>query len=198
MPQMMKKKKSKNDHDVAHVYSEAFVRSLYFALQWEGGYSDDPFDPGGATQLGVTIGTLKRWWRFLKRDRTPTPEDVKKLTPEEAHKIYHVWYWTPCRCEDMPPAIGLPVMDCAINQGPGRAPRLLQKTLGVKVDGIIGSKTLAAIHDADLKGLIRDFMARRAVHYSSLPTILRFGYGWFRRIFAAQQAALELVPKGKG
>ena len=179
----------------ASVYTAAFIRSLHFSLRWEGGYSDDPFDPGGATMYGVTINTLTRWWRYLKRDGTPTPMDVKKLTPEEAHRIYHEWYWTPCKCESLPSGVALVVFDCAINQGPGRAKRLLQKALRVKADGIIGRRTMAAIDAANQEVLLRDFCARRAVHYSSLGNVVRFGYGWFRRLFAAQQEALDLVSR---
>ncbi len=184
-----------NGNHKASVYTAAFLRSLHFSLRWEGGYSDDPFDPGGATMYGVTINTLTRWWRYLKRDRTPTPMDVKKLTPDEAHRIYHEWYWRPCKCEDMPSGVALVVFDSAINQGTGRARKLLQKALRVKADGIIGKKTMAAIKSTDQKILLRDFCARRAVHYSSLGNVVRYGYGWFRRLFAAQQEALALVRR---
>lgn len=176
------------------LYSEAFLRSLHFSLRWEGGYSDDPFDPGGATMWGITIGTLTRWWRYIKKDGTPTPYDVRSLTVEEKYRIYHTWYWKTCRCEDLPPSLALVVFDCAINQGPGRARKLLQKAVKVKADGIVGPMTMKAIESFDSKVLIRDYCARRAVHYSSLPTVVRFGLGWFRRLFDAQQEALALLP----
>ena len=183
------------EENKAEVYSEAFVRSLHFSLRWEGGYSDDPFDPGGATMWGVTIGTLTRWWRHIRKDGTPTPYDVRNLTKEQKYKIYHTWYWKPCKCEELPPAIALTVFDCAINQGPGRARKFLQKALRVKADGKIGPITLGSIRNKDETVIIRDFLARRAVHYSSLATVVRFGYGWFRRIFAAQQEALTLLGR---
>ena len=176
------------------VYSETFIRSLEFSLRWEGGYSDDPWDPGGATMWGVTINTLTRWWRKLGRNRVPTPMDVKKLTQHEAHQIYHVWYWSPCKCEELPPRVALVVFDCSINQSPRRAGKFLQKALGVKADGLIGPVTLAAVGRADQRVLLRDFLARRAVHYSSLGHVVRFGYGWYRRLFAAQQEALAIRP----
>ena len=95
-------------------------------FQSEGGFVDDPDDPGGATNLGVTIGTLS-----AERGHTVTVADVKALTFSEASAIYERAYWNPAHCGELPDGVDLVVFDCAVNSGVARAIRLLQKAAGV-------------------------------------------------------------------
>jgi len=168
--------------------SGTFEVTLDAVLRWEGGYADDAADPGGATRYGITRRTLSRW-----RDRRVTKAEVRALTRDEAAAIYRAWYWDACRCDELPEPIALAVFDAAVNQGPKRARKLLQKAVGVTADGIVGPVTLSAVRAADARDLLRDFMALRALNYSALPQITRFGRGWFRRLFDIHRRALLLA-----
>jgi len=167
---------------------DAFALSLDAVLRWESGFADNAADPGGATKYGITRKTLSRW-----RGRRVTKAEVSALTRDEAAAIYRAWYWDACRCDELPAPITLAVFDAAVNQGPLRARKLLQGAVGVKADGIVGPVTLDAVRAADTADLLRDFMARRALHYASLPNRAVFGRGWFRRLFDIHRRALALA-----
>jgi len=165
----------------------AFDDALEAIFHWEGGYSDHPDDPGGATNMGITIATLRRW-------RAPTAvskDDVKNLTRAEAGEIYRASYWNECRCDELPEAVALAVFDSAVNQGPERARRFLQTAARVDADGIFGPRTMSAVAAADQRNLLNEFMARRAVHYAGLGETFRLG--WYRRVMDIHRRALELM-----
>lgn len=152
------------------------------AFEWlirpdvEGGYVNDPKDSGGETNMGIS------------RKAYPCV-DIKNLTVEAAKAIYLRDYWNVCLCSKMPESLDIVVFDCAVNQGAAKAIKLLQRTLKVKVDGIIGNKTLAAINNRNINNLIVDFMASRAFSYAVTNLFgfnckfKRFGFGWMRRLF---------------
>lgn len=164
---------------------DVFMEALQITLSWEKGYGDHSKDPGGATNFGITRKTLSRW-----RGYKVTKLEVQCLQLQEAQNIYQEKYWRPACCNIFPDAIAIAVFDCAVNQGVGRAKKLLQSALKVKTDGVIGPNTRQAIIKADEEDLLRDFMAKRAMHYSGLKTLFTFGYGWFRRIFDVYGRAL--------
>lgn len=161
-----------------------------FVARWEGGFVDDPHDPGGATKWGVTIRTLVAKGLDLNNDGAINRKDIRDMTPEQAERIYFLEYWKASGCPDLPDGVVLVHYDSAVNQGVGRAIRFLQKAARVKVDGVFGPKTLAAVRAADQEDLITEYCVRRAVHYSSLAIVARFGLGWFRRLFDAHREAL--------
>lgn len=165
--------------------SDLFTETLQIVLSWEGNYGDHIKDPGGATNFGITRKTLSRWL-----GTRASKQQVRDLTMQDAEKIYKTYYWIPAYCDQLPNAIAITMFDCAVNQGVGRAKKLLQSTLRVKVDGIIGPKTLAAVEWADEERLLRDFMAKRVMHYAGLETLSTFGFGWFRRCFDVYGRAL--------
>ena len=146
-----------------------FEDALKFVLEHEGGYSNDPLDTGGETNFGIS-------------KRAYPDEDIKNMTPERASFLYKRDYWDLCRCGDIPGFLGFFVFDSAVNQGPGVAIRILQESLGVTVDGVIGPKTLEAAKSATLKGTGITFVSRRCQRYAINPQLARFGLGWFRRV----------------
>lgn len=158
-----------------------FARALDHVFQWEGGFSDDPADPGGATRFGITRATLADW-----RGEAASVADVRTLDRDEAAAIY----WDACRCGAMPAGLELLVFDAAVNQGPVRAVRLLQAALRVRQDGQIGPVTLDAARSADTRAAIIEFAARRMEAYGMLATFPRFGLGWSRRLMDGVAAAL--------
>ena len=167
-------------------------RNFDFALRetggWEGGYSDHDQDPGGKTMYGITQATLKKW-----RKSNPGDMDVRKLTKQEAEKIYHQWYWLPVKGDELPDGGDFAVFDMAVNAGPERAIKTLQRAVGVRDDGILGPRTLAAVRAADKKALIAQFNALRLNHMKRLRHWPTFKNGWTRRVLGVTQEATRLA-----
>jgi lysozyme family protein len=165
-----------------------FDTALAHVLKYEGGYSDHPSDPGGATNRGITKAVLE-----AHRGHSVSKSDVRALTKTEAAAIYRSRYWDAAKCDRLPDGIDLAVFDCAVNQGVGRAARFLQQAADVTADGKIGPKTLAAVASARLDELLTEFMARRMNGYGLLQKLFKvFGLGWSRRLMATHSAALRL------
>ena len=162
-----------------------FEHCLAVTLVQEGGFSDDPQDPGGATNLGITQATLQAF-----RGAPVEADDVRSLSQREATEIYRANYWLPARCGDMPRGLDLMVFDFAVNAGPRTAVRCIQRIAGVKDDGSVGPMTLAALARADQTALISDMAKARLSYYQALPTWGRFGKGWANRVRQVEQAAL--------
>ncbi len=153
------------------------VKPLLFAH--EGGYVDHPDDPGGATNLGITIGTLSAW-----RGRRVTKDEVRRLTREEATQIYKAQYWDSVKGDDLPAGVDYCVYDYSVNSGPGRAARELQRVVGAGVDGIVGVETLARVKDCGKTPIqiINEICDRRLAFMKRLRTWKTFGKGWSRRV----------------
>lgn len=114
----------------------------------EGGHVNDPDDPGGATNHGVTIHTMRRLGLDLDGDDRVTAEDVKRLTRGQAVDIFVQHYFRRPRIDALPEALQATVFDMYVNAG-ANAVRILQRLLNdmgdaVAVDGVIGSRTAAA------------------------------------------------------
>lgn len=161
---------------------------LAFVFAAEGGYVDDPMDPGGATNLGITLDVLSQW-----RRGAVTKDDVRNLGRDEAAAIYRTSYWNASRCADLPAGVDLMVFDASVNTGNGRSARFLQMAAGVTADGSIGPLTLAAIGRRPAAELINDLAQRRLAFYQNLPTYDRFGAGWRARVTEAQRHALRMA-----
>lgn len=170
--------------------SQNFAGALSLVLVHEGGYVDHPKDPGGATNLGITIGTLSAY-----RGRKVTKAEVKGLTRAEAGLIYKQQYWNAVKGNDLAPGVDYAMFDYAVNSGPGRAIKALQKVLGVKVDGALGVHTLDAAGKADPASLVRLLCAERLAFLKRLNTWGTFGKGWQRRVDGVQRDALLMIQK---
>lgn len=156
-----------------------FGRAVEFVLSYEGGLSDDPQDSGGLTHFGISQKTYPHL-------------DIRNLTREGAIEIYRDDYWQKCKCDQLPAHLALIAFDSAVNQGPPTAIRLLQRSLGVRDDGIIGPQTIAAAEAVSAAVIIPEFIARRGYQYALHPQSARYGLGWFRRLAACHQLALEV------
>jgi lysozyme family protein len=167
-----------------------FQACLPIILQFEGGFVDDPQDPGGATNLGITLDTLSSW-----RGHTATVADVKALQPADVGPIYLARYYNPSHAGDCPPGVDLMVFDEAVNQGVGRAITTLQRCAGVTPDGAFGPKTLAAVKAMAPAALINAIAADRDAHYRALPTFHHFGKGWLARVASATKDALAMAAQ---
>ena len=113
---------------------------------WEGGFVNDPDDAGGATMRGITIGTYTSYCK-LKGRKAPTVEDLKKLTDAEWWDIFKTMYWDPWRADEIKSQA---VANICVNWGWGAGVissiKAVQKALGLKADGVVGSVTLAALN----------------------------------------------------
>lgn len=177
--------------------NENFQQAYKWLLGWEGGYGNDPIDPGGPTNLGVIQTEYNRW----RRAHNLPIQSVRKITREEAESIYRALYWDYCRCGDLPPGIDNCVFDYAVNSGVGRAPKVLQRTLnalvgaGLQVDGRIGPLTLAAARRANPDQVIDYIMDERLGFLQRLRTWWRFGKGWRARVAGVRAQSHSLVSR---
>lgn len=136
-----------------------FDRCLVFVLKYEGGFVNDPRDPGGATNMGVTRATLSRW-----RARPVSIAEVRALTRDEAAKIYRAHYWAPIGGDALPVGVDLVAFDIAVNMGVGRALDWLHATSNIP----------AAQRDDALAG-------KRMAFWRGLRIWAVYGKGWTRR-----------------
>lgn len=146
-------------------FDEAFARTIGH----EGGYVNDPRDPGGETKYGIS----KRAYPAL---------NIATLTLDDARAIYLRDYWQAAGCPMAPEAIRADLFDTAVNAGVGRAIRLLQRAVGAAEDGVIGPKTRDAINATEPLRLVARFNGARLAHLASLPTWPTFGRGWTLRV----------------
>lgn len=168
---------------------DRFEECLTEVLRHEGGYTDHPSDPGGATNMGITRKTLARWRKVTPWTALPKSE-VATLTRGEAALIYRASYWNACKAGAMPVGLDLTLFDFAVNSGPDRAVRTLQAALGVPADGEVGPVTLAAVAKVDRGQLINALCDQRLGFLERLASFATFGRGWSRRVASVRAAAL--------
>lgn len=157
-------------------------------IKHEGGFVNHPKDPGGMTNLGVT----KRVWEEYT-GKTATEAEMRSLTKDKVKPLYRKNYWDKVRGDDLPKGVDYAVFDFAVNSGPGRSARTLQRVLEVKQDGEIGPKTLAKVFDANPRELVQDICEQRMRFLQSLPTWATFGRGWKRRVEEVEDIAFKMA-----
>ena len=150
-----------------------FDEIIEVVLHHEGGYVHDPKDLGGETNFGIA----KRFYPDV---------DIKNLTEDEAKEIYKEDYWVKNRVEELPEQLRHVFFDMCVNQGRGRAVKILQKAANAKgadlvVDGGLDPKTIDAVSNVELDRV----RAYRIKYYADLvtrkPDLEKFYFGWFRR-----------------
>ena len=139
----------------------------------EGGYVNDPRDPGGETNWGITKRTAQA---------NGYQGSMRAMTREQAYKIYYSAFWLRYQCDKMPEAVAYQFFDAAVNHGLGNASRMLQRSVNVADDGIIGNMTIAAIKKMAISDVIMRLNAERLEFYCKLSTFTTFGKGWVRRV----------------
>lgn len=135
----------------------------------EGGYVNDPDDPGGETKYGITKASYPHL-------------DIKNLTLEDAKLIYKRDYWDKTRVNEFTHLYDLEFLlfDIAVNHGVGDAARFMQRALGVDDDGVIGPITLAAAKAANKRALLARINGHRLLDYAETLKHLwpKYGRGW--------------------
>ncbi len=167
---------------------ENFDAALKALLKHEGGYVNHPSDPGGMTNLGVTKRVWEEWVGHEVDEK-----QMRALTPALVAPLYKKKYWDKVCGDELPTGLDLAVFDLAVNSGPGRAAKMLQKVLGVTQDGAIGPQTLAKALNVDSSKLIADYNAERLAFLQALPTWDTFGKGWGRRVAEVTEQATHMT-----
>lgn len=170
--------------------------ALAKVLAKEGGYSNNPHDPGKATNFGITQSVYNSWRGLQHQLNQP----VRAITQTEISSIYHAQYWLPAGCGGMWAGLDNCVFDEAVNSGVGRSVRDLQVVLqkrGIysgKVDGVVGLMTLHAVAQvSDRAGLINDLCSLRLSWLHRLATWRFFGPGWASRIASVRKESLSMI-----
>lgn len=179
-----------SDGDSILTSQSRFDYAVNIVLNNEGGYSNDPDDPGGATNFGITKSDLNEHGKSLN-----LPTSVQELTIDDAKTFYKTIYWDRYHYEAINSlTIATKVFDLAVNMGPQEAHKLIQRALkwsgyGVEEDGVLGPKTLAAINQMCLYNREQDLddeIKAEASHYyehitEENPKLYKFLKGWLKR-----------------
>jgi len=145
---------------------------IKFTLDAEGGYDNDPDDPGGETKYGI--------------DKRSHPDvNIKELTLDEAKDIYYTEYWTKFKCDQFAEPLGEVYFDCCVNTGQKQSNKFIQRAVGTEPDGIIGPKTLTAVKQNDPTVLANAVIDQRQRFYENLAynkaSLKKFLKGWTNR-----------------
>ena len=138
-------------------------------LKWEGGFVNDPADLGGATNMGVTIGTWKSCGYDKDGDGDIDVDDLRLLTREDVvNRVLKPHYWDRWKADEIrTQAIANLLVDWVYNSGePGI--KIPQRILGVKDDGIVGPVTIRAVNDTDPQKLFSEILNARKRYYNDL------------------------------
>jgi lysozyme family protein len=165
-----------------------FETCLGYLLKHEGGFVHDPRDPGGITNLGVTLAT---WEQYTGQASNET--EMRALTPELVAPLYRANYWAKIGGNDLPAGVDHAAFDFAVNSGVGRAAKFLQRVVGVNDDGAIGPGSLQAVRRMDAEIVIADLCKARLDFLKGLLTFDRFGTGWTRRINEVEAQSKAMV-----
>lgn len=165
-----------------------FDECLRLVLKSEGGFVNDPRDPGGITNHGCTKAVWEEWVC-----RPVTEQEMRNLTQKDVAPLFRKKYWDKILGDNLPLGIDYCVFDAAINSGPGRASKWLQACLKVEVDGVVGPATMKALMAANPKTFIEDYCQRRLSFMTELKTWEAFGRGWTKRVYAVKDSALAMT-----
>lgn len=155
---------------------ENFERSLAVTLPFEGGWSDHPKDPGGATMKGITLATYRRYFP------SATKTQLRNISNDNVQKIYRIDYWQAMNGDTLAPGVDLAAFDAAVNSGPGRT----KKWLAASVGGTAAET-------------VKKLCGKRLGFMQSLKIWSTFGKGWSRRVAAieAKGVAWAVAASGK-
>ena len=155
-----------------------FQTAINLLLQNEGGLVDDPADPGGLTNWGISLNSnpsLGADW-------------IRSCTRDQAAAWYKTNYWDVIQGDTLPGVVAFQIMDFAVNGGEGCAVHKVQQALGLADDGRWGPQTAAAVVNVSVAKFTALFAAVKIAFYTKLTTFAHFGAGWMNRIAADIQA----------
>lgn len=164
-----------------------FKWALDYVLRNEGGFVDDPADAGGATNMGVTLETLREAWGIPGA----TVDDIRNLSVDDASPIYETRYWRPLNLGDLKqPAIATAILDAGVLFGVSESAKTAQVALNdsgmnLEEDGIIGPDTIRALNAVRPAPFLGFFVSRLDWVIGRIVTIrpedVKFRSGWESR-----------------
>ena len=171
-----------------------FEKAHDFVSRWEGGYVDNPADPGGATNYGISL-------RFLKGkgldigdidgDGDIDVDDIRALTLDKAKALMRRNFWDVFPLDNVKPLCAMVIYDTAVNMGVGYAKKMTQQALGVAVDGRWGPLTWGALKLCNDRKTAAAMCHIRRERYCELarnnPALGAFLKGWLRRVDALER-----------
>lgn len=169
---------------------------LSFIHKVEGGYVNNPNDPGGATNMGITQRVYDEWLE----GKGLTPRDVAQISRMQVNQIYVEKYWVPGQCARISWPANILHFDACVNLGKPedgfkRSIKILQRTVKVRDDGIFGPVTFAAVEDSLGRTLIEDYCWHRLRYYADITrrrkSLQEFLPGWVIRVQHLRQEALH-------
>lgn len=152
-----------------------FVRCLASTLEFEGGWSDHPADPGGATMKGITIGRYRQYYPKA------TKSDLRNISEADLQKIYRVDYWDKVHGDRLAAGVDLATFDFGVNSGPGRANQYLAR--------VVGGPNVETV---------KRLCAARLAFVRGLGTFSVFGKGWTRRITTIEARGVKMALEAGG
>lgn len=141
--------------------NETFKKALKFVLKWEGGYSNNPNDLGGATNKGITQNTYNAWLKSQGK----SSKDVKNITDAEVEKIYYKNYWLAAGCDKMSEKFAILSFDTAVNMGVSRVQEFLKAANWSSTDKFILAR------------------AEKYNEFANVSSQRQFLHGWLNRLF---------------
>ena len=163
-------------------------------ISHEGGFTDNPKDPGNWTGNKVGSGKLVGTKFGIAAGSNPNV-NIKELSLEQAKAIYRKNYWEAGSCDLMPIGIDYLIFDLHVNHGISRGSKILQQAVGVVADGKIGSKTLLAVNKMNPRKIATEMAYHRMMFYTQISTFKTFGKGWTRRAIETYGTALADIDK---
>lgn len=145
----------------------------------EGGYTNDPRDPGGPTNFGITLHDARAYWK-----PDATAEDVRAMPKGVAVEIYKTKYWDKVGGDDLPAGVDYAVFDYGVNSGVGRATKVLDSILETH-------------QDYTLPQIVNAICDERMAFLRRLHTFPHFGAGWTRRVNSVRSYALHLATEAQ-
>jgi lysozyme family protein len=155
--------------------------ALVFTLAWEGGFTNHPLDPGGATNYGIIQSRYDEYRKFKGLAR----QSVKFITKSEYEEIYDKYYWDPVRAQYLSGPLGLALFDTAVNLGVGGCISRLQSSLKVPITGRWTKEISDVIHSSDQTAVAINIcklrVAKRYARVKQNSTQRVFLRGWLNR-----------------
>jgi lysozyme family protein len=170
-----------------------FPAALKQVLVYEGNYVNNPNDPGGATNKGITQAVYNAW----RKSRKQAVQSVKLISDAEVAAIYKQNYWNAIKGDSLASGLDLATFDYAVNSGVGRASKALQAAVGVAQDGIIGPQTIAAANK-NPTATIANLCNARLAFLKGLKTWRFFGKGWNSRVASLKTIAIVMASQASG
>ncbi len=153
---------------------DKFEACLKPVLDYEAGWVDNPADRGGETIFGVSRKNNPAWPGWAQVDEMRDRPDFPGCANSDAGlkalavRLYREAYWNPIHGDEFPFKFALVALDLSVNSGPKTAVKMMQVSLGVVADGVIGQKTIKAAHEGGDR-VVKRFLKNRLKFYHDIP-----------------------------